>query len=203
MTNGARIARLVLLVAPIVGGLGTQQALASTLTVATFADPSPDASMPLFQYDGNTQVLTGSWSGTGLTLETLVGDYADAKFTLSAAFDLINGGMGTLEFFDSASAPILTFEFGSSSLSTLGIGATEFMATDMVTMTGEVADNAFGPGLAVQESFAFAFANQVEADAQGSFTATASFTSSAIPEPASIAILAMGAALALRRRRRA
>jgi hypothetical protein len=190
---------------------GMQQANAMTFTVATFADPSPGAGTPLFSYDGPSMTLSGGWSGTGLTLETIVGDFTDATFTLSSTVAPLGGdsGSGTIEFFDSASDPLLTINFDVASLAVIGFGSTEFLAvdTDSITMSGPVISVGFGmPTVDQEESFSFSFANQIAIDAQGGFSATSAFTSSTttvpIPEPASLTLLACAAGLVLRRRRR-
>lgn len=182
-------------------------ASAGTVTIATFADPSPDGTTPLFSYSAATNMLSGSWSGSGLTLETLDGDFTDATFVMSAAAGAGFGdvGAGTVEFFDSAANSILLIGFNSGQLTFTGFGATEFMATNGVTFSGSILPDP--PLFTANESFAFAFANQTAVGGDGSFTATAAFTSSAeiIPEPATLGLLGFGAVAlgrAVRRRSR-
>ena len=210
MTNGARFARMVAFAAGLVCIFGGQQAKATTFTVATFADPTSGSATPLFNYDATTMTLSGGWSGTGLTLETVVGNFADATFSMTSTVVPLgsDGGGGTIEFFASNSDPLLTIDFDISSLEVIGFGSSEFVAvdTDSITMSGPVISVGFGtPSIDEEEAFSFSFANQLATDLDGSFSATAAFTSSTtsvpIPEPASLALLACGAGLVLRRKR--
>ncbi len=210
MTNGARFARTVTFAVGLVCMFGMQQAKATTFTVATFADPSPGAGTPLFSYDGASMMLSGGWSGTGLTLETVAGDFPDATFSMSSIEAPLGGDseLGAIEFFDSSASPLLTITFEAASLAVIGFGATEFIAVDLdsVSMSGPVIVAGFAvASIDEEEAFSFAFANQIATDASGGFSATAAFTSSTttvpIPEPASLALLACGAGLVFRRRK--
>ena len=63
--------------------LAAPAALASTITVGTFADPAGNSSTPLFTLEDGT--LSGGWSGTGLALAVPVAGatYHDATFTIT------------------------------------------------------------------------------------------------------------------------
>jgi hypothetical protein len=176
-------------------------ASAETITIATFSDPSNDASEPLFNYDANTNVLSGSWSAEGLILEAATGTWDDATFQMSADPGAIPGtvGAGTVEFFSELGDPLMLIEFDSGQLNAIGFGATEFIATNEVIFSGAIL-----PAPTIDESFGFSFANQVALDGAGSFSATASFTSSAtlIPEPATVCLLVIGGLAVSRKARR-
>lgn len=181
--------------------------LAHADTVATFADPSPTGATPLFSLTANT--FSGGWSGTGLTLETpgilAVGDYADATFSMSplAAVNVFGSfwalSSGSINFFDSASNPLLTISFSSATLNVpAGAGGSDFIGNN-VTFSGPILA---GYTLISNEAFAFSFANPVGTPNQ--FTVTSAFTSSAdlfVPAPATAGLLGLGAIGALRRRR--
>lgn len=188
-------------------------AVASADTVATFADPSPSGSTPLFRFNAGTGVLTGGWVGqNNLLLQTpglpLVGDYPNAQFQMTplsatGAFGniYIMGG-GAISFFDATNAPLLTISFSNAILtSSLGLGASDFYGYN-VTFSGPILG---GFSVITNEAFSFSFANPVSTSPPaGSFTATSSFTSSAtlvVPGPGSVALLALGGLLAARRRR--
>lgn len=184
----------------VLGVVGLAGGLANAATIATFADPSPDGSTPLFAYDG--QALTGGWALSGLTLQTpgllAVSDIADATFTMTPlTVQVVNGNFitlsgGQIDFFDGNSL-VLSISFSGASLtSPFGFGASEFAGNNVVFS---------GPNVPVlaQEAFAFSFANP-QGDLND-FTVTSSFTSSAVPEPASLMMIAGGLlAAALRRR---
>lgn len=211
MTKGARFARTATFMGVLACFIGTQQANATTFTVATFADPTLGSGTPLFTYDGTTTTLDGGWSGTGLTLETVAGDFTDVTFTMSS-MDVALGGDsdgGTIDFFDSNSDPLLTISFEIASLEVIGFGSAEFLAvdTDSISMSGPVIVAGFNmASIDEEEAFSFAFANQVGTGPNDSFSATAAFTSSTtaipIPEPASLTLLACAAGLVMRRRKR-
>lgn len=181
-------------------------------TVATFADPSPTGTTPLFTFTGNTTagVLTGGYSGLGLNLLTpgLIGvpDFSDATFAMSPLNTTVGlgGGLfflsgGSINFFDSAANPLLTITFDSAFLSgALGVGSSDFTGFN-VTFSGPILG---GYQSITNEAFSFSFANP--ANTLTGFTATSSFTSSAdlvVPAPATAALLGMGGLLAARRRR--
>ncbi len=168
--------------------IALSQGTAQAATIATFADPAINGTTPLFELDGTS--FTGSWSGTGLTLETPglpAPDFADVTFwmtalTLTGPWALSGG---YIEFLDGLTV-IMRMDFDGASLyAPFGFGATEFLALHDVTFSGTIVTHPLA-----EESFSFAFANQ--AATPGGFTATASFTSSAIPEPATLALLGFG-----------
>ena len=178
-------------------------AIASADTIATFADPSPDGSQPLFSFSsaGVAGTLAGSWTGTGLLLETpgvAAPDFPNARFSMAGVAatggpTLWTLGPGAINFTDSGGNPLMTISFAGGTLtSPATFGASDFVGQNVV-FSGPII-----PGGLSQEAFAFSFANP-----QGTienYTVTASFTSSAVPEPASIALLALGALAAIRRR---
>lgn len=178
--------------------------LAHADTVATFADPATGPTTPLFTVNGN--LLTGGWSGTGLTLQTPgtpAPDYLDVTFTITplVLIPLFNGFFmtsgGVVTFFDGVN-PILTITFSNGFLtSPTGVGASDF-ASQNVTFSGP----ALGGLIPSDEAFAFSFANPRVM--QNGYTVTSAFTSSAtldIPGPASLAGLGLGLLVAGRRRR--
>lgn len=178
-------------------------ALASADTIATFSDPSPDGSQPLFTFASNdvTGSLSGSWSGLGLLLQTpglAAPDFNDARFSMPAV-TAVGGpevwalGAGAINFTDSGGSALMTITFAGGSLSSPStFGASDFVGQNVV-FSGPII-----PGGLSQEAFAFSFANPVGTISD--YTVTAAFTSSAVPEPASIALLALGALVAIRRR---
>lgn len=180
--------------------LAAAASFAGADTIATFADPAMSGATPLFELDGNT--LSGSWSGTGLTLMTpglSAPDFTDVTFTMSAVnltgtLPFSATGPGSIDFFDSSNNPLFTISFDSASLaSPFAFGASEFAAQNVV-FSGPIIDIPLAG-----EQFAFSFANPVTT--QNGFTVTASFTSSAVPAPASAALFGLAGLVAGRRRR--
>jgi len=186
----------------------TASAHAASVTVATFDDPALSAGTPLFARNGNT--LTGGWNGVGLLLRTpgtAAPDFANATFTMTplnvvndfGAFAQLTGG--TIQFFDSAHAPILTMSFTSANLSNmLSLGASDFLAQN-VTFSGPIMA---GFASYSSEAFSFSFANPLVTDSTH-YSVTSAFTSSAdvvIPAPGAMTLLGLGGLLAARRRRR-
>lgn len=168
-------------------------------TIATFADPAPDGSTPLFTLDG--VLFSGGWGSTGLTLETPglpAPDYPDATFFTSVmtATPVIPGLWtltgGEIVFSDAAATPVFRITFDAATLNAdVGFGASD-LALQGVTFYDLVDGLTFD-----RERFAFSFANDTETET--GWTWTAAFTSSAIPEPASFLLLALP--LVWRRRR--
>lgn len=185
----------------------TLGATAHAATVATFADPASGPGTPLFTLTGN--VLSGGWSGLGLTLQTPgtpAPDYTNVTFRMTplnviplfGGFSMTNGGVVT--FFDSAANPILNITFSAGFLtSPSGVGASDFNSQN-VAFSGA----ALGGLLPSDEAFSFSFANPVALPQGAGYTVTSAFTSSAtldIPGPVSLAGLGMGLLVAGRRRR--
>jgi hypothetical protein len=172
-------------------------------TIATFADPSPNGTQPLFTFSsgGGTGTLSGSWTSTGLLLETPglpAGDFPNAKFIMDPVSatggpSVWTLGAGRIRFQDSGGTDQMFISFSGGTLtSPVGFGGSDFVGLD-VSFSGPIVTSPLSG-----EAFAFSFANPVGTPAN--YTATAAFTSSAVPEPASIALLALGGLLALRRR---
>lgn len=196
----------------VVAGLGASIAIASaqSFTVATFADPSGSSANPVFTFTptgggqptGNTGVLSGGWTSTGLNLQTPgipAPDFVNAKFVLTnsqgGGLSITNGvaGAGQIVFTTSANAAIMTVSFQSASYSPFGLGGATLLGNG-VTFSGPQVPSGLTNG-----SFAFSFANQTVGS--NLLTMTSSFTSSAAPEPGTIAALGIGAAALIRRRR--
>jgi hypothetical protein len=176
-------------------------ALAETLTIATFADPSQDASEPMFSFNGTTSTIDGGWEMPGLTLETIGGTFENATFEMDPL--LVDGfgevQAGDIVFRDSGDNVIFNVSFDSAQINVLGLGATEFLATNEVSFSGSIL-----PMPVQMESFSFSFANQAALPAGPGFTATASFTASGelIPEPATLALTLIGGLGVMRKKRR-
>ncbi len=192
-------------VAAMVVGLGATTA--SAATIATFSDPAPNGDTPLFEHVGT--MLTGGWSGTGLTLLTPAsgGSYPNATFSMTPltildAYGTLSGG--NIQFRDSSANLVLQIAFTSARLfEPFGFGASVFTAPpSAVTFSGPIITN---PATLSDQTFAFSFANQAAVPPAppdpGGYSWTAAFTSSAVPEPASLMLLAIGGLLASRWRR--
>ncbi len=185
----------------VILALMATSAAAETLTIATFADPAEDASTPLFTFDGVSNIIEGGWDVPGLTLETVSGTFENVTFRMDPL--LVDGfgevQAGDIVFRDSDNNEIFTVGFDSAQINVLGLGATEFLATNEVTFSGSILP------LPVQmESFSFGFSNQTQLPGAPGFTATASFTASGelVPEPATLALTLLGGCCVLRRKRR-
>ncbi len=174
-------------------------------TIATFADPSPSGSTPLFFFNGAT--LTGAWTTTGLNLLTPVlaaPDFPNARFAMApvAAAPVFGAppgnfttGPGAVNFFDAFNNPLLTISFSGGVLNSANFGSSDFIGQNVV-FSGPI----LGGASVSDEAFAFSFANQFGSPL--AFNATSSFTSSAtIPGPGAAALLGLGGLLATRRRR--
>ncbi|MFH0982327.1 MAG: PEP-CTERM sorting domain-containing protein [Planctomycetota bacterium] len=202
-------------------------AWADTLTVATFADPSPSSMDPLFTVDLGADRITSTWGPgkTGLDLEVILTGitYPDAYFTLSQdAAGLIPGiryvdnppgsfygptRKGFIRFFAADDTPLMRIKFNAAFLTPGGVGADEIVSLNIVDIRGPALPGG-GAGL-TDEGFGFAFANQVRLPGPDPtdpgddlLKATASFTSSAVPEPSMVTLFGFGLLTVARRRRR-
>jgi len=180
----------------LVGAIASAQAV----TIATHQDPALNGTTPLFNVTAGS--VTGSWIGTGLTLDLPVSAsvFSDVKMDMASVTRVGNTlGAGTVKFFTSdINAPIFQVDFnGGTIFEPFGVGASFISAQD-VTFSGSAVNSLQFDN----EQFAFSFANPVSGQNGNSYTA--SFTSSAdvVPEPASMAILGLGVAALARRKRK-
>jgi hypothetical protein len=185
--------RLVAIIVPLL----LAAAPAGAGTVATFADPAPDGSTPLFDLSGT--LFTGGWSGLNLTLDMPITSsvWDNVTFTMTPLSVTGPGqlGPGTIQFFKSAAdggGLALQIDFDAALLAPFGWGASDLFSSETVTFSGP----GIPSGLSA-ETFAFSFANP-EPTGDG-YTYTASFTSSAVPEPATLLLLAVGLLKLVRR----
>lgn len=171
---------------------------ADTFTVATFSDPSPGASQPLFSLSGSS--FSGGWSDVGLDLRTpglAAPDFLDATMEMDTlAYDPNSNSLtgGQIRFFDTLDTLVFSITFSAAKLYVpFGFGAADGFEAENVVFGGTAVTSPL-----TAESFAFSFANQRAID--GGLTVTSAFTSSAAPEPASLALLAIGGLFGIRRR---
>jgi hypothetical protein len=174
--------------------------VASSMTFATFSDPSTSASDFMFLMPSDYSGLRGSWTVPGLTLQVpFAGQtFNDVKFELTTTSgDLTQPGR--IDFSTSTGDKLMTVAFTSATLAEFGFGARDTVANpDRVEITYYPWGLDWNP---TNEMFSFSFANVAEYQSSGDYlTATAAFSSSAIPEPTTVALLAIGCAILIRRR---
>lgn len=178
-------------------------ASARAVTIATHSDPAVNSSTPLFFVNPDTSV-SGSWTGTGLTLQVPVSamTFTDVKMDMALVTASSPGMLnsGTVKFYTSdINAPIFQVDFNSGSIfAPFGFGGSFVSGQDVVFSGSSVTGLLFA-----NEQFSFSFANPVQQGNNG-VSYTASFTSSAdvVPEPATMAVLGLGIAALARRKRK-
>ena len=187
--------------------VGVAQATSVSATVATSADPSNNATDPLFTVDWINKTVTGGWAdGKGnLDLEIPLTSisYEDVWFE----FDMIaitntiqffgrtygETSNGQINFYASGTTtdPLLVITFDSALVSQQVFGADDLIVAENLTIAGSAI-----PQILSAEQFNFSFANVTKLLNGDGFTSTASFTSSAmvpvVPEPVTLVTLMAG-----------
>ncbi|HBG78909.1 MAG TPA: hypothetical protein DDW84_08760 [Phycisphaerales bacterium] len=188
---------------------------ATSVTVATFADPSGNAGDPLLTVNWTDSTINGGWADikSGLLLQIPIAgvSFADAWFEMdeiTITNTMVFGGSkfgetgeGQVRFYAAGSTtnPLLRIDFQKGMVGRQFVSAEDedglFYANN-VTITGSAI-----PFTLSYEQFSFSFANVTNLPNADGFTGTASFTSSAVPEPATVALLCIGALGLLRRKK--
>lgn len=168
-------------------------AQATSVTIATFADPAANSTTPLFTVDWTNNTVVGEWADGIGNLDLVFPEsghpFEDAWFSmdiLQIVSETTWGGYtygitsaGQINFYaQGTTTPLLTASFEQAMVSRAGLGADDFFSEN-VTFTGSQITGAL-----YNEQFSFSFANVQILTAVDGFTATAAFTSSAVPEPA-------------------
>ena len=176
----------------LVAGLAVTLAMAGPAeasTIATFADPATDGSMPLFEINLTADFITGGWpdSRTNLTLQVVYSGntFHNAFFTMtdisySGGTEGGDTGGGTIKFFadgqDTGTTPLIQIDFASAHITPWGFGGMDQFFANGVVITG----SEIGGTPLHNEAFSFTFANQqpIGGDWDNGYTASAAFTSS-------------------------
>ncbi len=175
---------------------------AQAVTIATHDDPALDGSTPLFTVTDSS--VSGSWTGTGLTLFVpfTSTSYSDVQMSMASVSrtGLAMGSGIVIYYTNDINDPLFTMSFDSGTIvEPLTSGSSELNA-DNVYFGGSAL---IGTDPLINEQFSFSFANPVGLGGQ-TRTYTAAMTSSAdaVPEPATMAIFGLGAAAFATRRRK-
>ena len=187
---------------------------AGSVTVATFSDPSGEASSPLFKVDWANSLINGGWADSQNNLDLQIvlpganAVFADAWFIMDPLVitsTIIFGGQkwgttdsGQIRFYADGTStnPVLIIDFLAGFIGRQFLAAEEQFAANTVVITGSAIPYALS-----YEQFSFSFANVTNFNVGDGFTSTASFTSSAVvPEPATLCLLGLGSLLIIRKK---
>lgn len=200
MTKMIRLAVVALATTPVFA--------MAQFTLATHDNPSTNASTaPVITFNTATNTLSGSWTSTGLTLETpglLGGGVVNNARMIMSPLTMVNvtgnlwqsTGGGTITYTTAGGANVLTATFNRLTFFNNGFAGASSLNGDGVTFSGPNV-----PAGLSSQSINFALAGGVTVGNERRFTAA--MDSSAVPEPATmIALGAAVAGLAARRRRK-
>lgn len=170
------------------------------VTIATHDDPALSGATPLFTTTASS--VTGSWTGTGLTLDIPLTSmsFNDVKMDMQSVTRAGGSiGAGVVNFYTSdINNPIFQVTFdGGSIFEPFGTGAS-FISGNNVNFGGSaVAGYTFS-----NAQFSFSFANPQSSQNGNSYTASFTSSADAVPEPATMVVLGAGLAAAAARRKR-